>query len=459
MANLPNKKKICSLAGSVDNNFAFFLFSLNVLKLFMRKILIAFIILVSINTNAQNNNNQKLKVFLDCTQSWLCDFDYVRTEITVVDFVRDRFLADVHVIVNTNFTSAGGSQQVLSFLGLKNFSGLNDSLTLFNEPTATDQIRRASLVKYLKLGLTRYVARTGLAENIDISYKGLTNDTTSTTGNQVKKDPWRYWIFALGASGFFDGDQNYSSNNINSFVNADKETEELRMNFSLRYGLNRNRFQISPTDKLTVNLYRYNGSFSIAKKWGEHWAGGLESEYRKDVFSNIDNRLSVRPRVEYSFTPYKKFNTDRVIAQYIIGPEWSDYDTTTIYLQTSEFRIRQDLNLISSFTKPWGTINVGAFWSNYVHNFNLYNFSISGSVNWNIFKGFQFGVGGQYSLVRDQIFLPNTTATRDDLLTRRRALATGYSYFFGVGFSYRFGSIFNNQVHPTFRGLNWGLNF
>jgi len=425
----------------------------------MRKILLSALLLCCISGFAQNQS-LRLKVFLDCTQGWLCDYDYVRSEIKYVDFVRDRFLADVHVIVNTNFTSAGGSQQVLGFLGLKNYSGLNDSLTLFNEPTATDQMRRETLVKYLKLGLTRYVARTALAESIAISYQGAPSDTATTNNdNPVKADPWKYWIFSLGASGFFDGDQNYSSHNINSFVNADKETEKLRINFSVRYGLNRNRFQISPTEKLTINLYRYNGSFSLAKKWDEHWAGGIESEYRKDVFSNIDNRLLVRPRIEYSFTPYKKFNTDRVIAQYMVGPEWSDYDTTTIYLQTKEMRMRQDLNVISSFTKPWGTVNVGAFWSNYMHNFGLYNFSVSGSVNWNIFKGLQFAVGGQYSLVRDQIFLPNISATRDDLLTRRRALATGYSYFVGVGFSYRFGSMFNNQVHPTFRGLNWGLSF
>ena len=39
-----------------------------------------------------------LRLFLDCETSG-CDFDYFRTKITWVDYVRDRTAADVHVLV------------------------------------------------------------------------------------------------------------------------------------------------------------------------------------------------------------------------------------------------------------------------------------------------------------------------------------------------------------------------
>ena len=39
--------------------------------------------------------SQQLRVFLECGP---CDFDFVRTEIAYVDWMRDRQDADVHVI-------------------------------------------------------------------------------------------------------------------------------------------------------------------------------------------------------------------------------------------------------------------------------------------------------------------------------------------------------------------------
>ena len=50
-----------------------------------------------------------LNVFLDCERMF-CDFDYFRTEMTWVSWVRDRAVADVHVLVSTQETGAGGSE-------------------------------------------------------------------------------------------------------------------------------------------------------------------------------------------------------------------------------------------------------------------------------------------------------------------------------------------------------------
>ena len=57
--------------------------------------------------------NAKTKVFIECSNSWLCDFDYLRTQLGMVDFVRDRFIADVHVQVNTQYTSSGSEQNTV----------------------------------------------------------------------------------------------------------------------------------------------------------------------------------------------------------------------------------------------------------------------------------------------------------------------------------------------------------
>ncbi|MDH4271506.1 MAG: hypothetical protein OEW18_05965, partial [Candidatus Aminicenantes bacterium] len=44
------------------------------------------------------------KIYIDC--DW-CDFDYVKTEITFVNYVRDRKEAQVHVLINIQPTGSG----------------------------------------------------------------------------------------------------------------------------------------------------------------------------------------------------------------------------------------------------------------------------------------------------------------------------------------------------------------
>src|SRR5258705_6267984 len=55
----------------------------------------------------------KLRVFLDCN---FCDFDFMRTEISFVDYVRDRQDAQIHILVTDQATGGGGVLVTAHFL-------------------------------------------------------------------------------------------------------------------------------------------------------------------------------------------------------------------------------------------------------------------------------------------------------------------------------------------------------
>src|SRR5437763_16964138 len=82
-----------------------------------------------------------LRVFLDCPDTF-CDFDYYRTEITFVNWVRDRQFAQVHILVTTQRT--GGAQEyTLACIGLERFAGTVDTLPWDSRASDThDDIRR-----------------------------------------------------------------------------------------------------------------------------------------------------------------------------------------------------------------------------------------------------------------------------------------------------------------------------
>ncbi len=413
------------------------------------------IVLTFISSSAQPTQKEKVKVFLDCTQSWLCDFDYVRSQMKMVDFVRDRFSADVHVLVNTQSSSSGGTRATVNFIGQGQFQKLNDTLTYFNDPTTTQDEQRKKLVQYLSLGLVPFVSKTIAADKLQVTF----TDTSGPDSTTKTKDPWNYWVFQFSANGSVNGSQNYKSGYFNAGVSADKETEDWKINLS--GSINRDVQTIIDQNN-NVNKFtrkEYYGNAQVAKSINSHWSYGISASYNNSLFSNLRGSYSLKPKLEYSLFPYSAFNTQRVIVQYMIGGVYNHYYDTTIYFKTTESQVQQNLNLIASFTKPWGSINVGVFYSNYFDDFVKNNLSFNGAISWRIVKGLNFAVWGNYGLIHDQINFRKGNISRDDLLVRNKELLSSYQYSMGIGFSYRFGSVLNSIVNPRFKGLSYSINF
>lgn len=421
----------------------------------MKKILqVLFLLLIAQLSLAQSN--VKTKVFIECSRTWLCDFDYLRTELSMVDFVRDRFIADVHVQVNTQFTSSGSEQNTLVFKGQNTFLHQDDTLTYYNASTLSDDEKRKKMVKSVTLGLIKYISHTEAANNIIITYNKPAD--TDTVNVNKQKDPWNYWIMSLGASGYFEGDANYKTQSIYSYIYADRETEKTKTNIGLSYNYRRNEFIVSDQETVVKENPQTNGYINFINKINQHWGYGIFTSYLKSEYSNYDIKLSLIPKVEYDVFKYKQFNTQRLVINYGLGVQYNNYKDTTIFYKTEETLFVQNAAIISSFTKPWGSINIGAYYNSYLYDLSKFSLSFSGAVNWNIFKGFKFGIGGSYDITRNLIQLSKAGATRDEVLLQQRQLNSQYSYFFGVGISYQFGSKFNNFINPAFKGLNWSLN-
>ena len=419
-----------------------------------KAIQVLFLLLIAQLSFAQPN--PKTKVFIECTRSWLCDFDYLRTELSMVDFVRDRFIAEVHVQIKTQYTSSDSEQNTIVFKGQNSFLNQDDTLAYFNGSALSDDEKRKKMVKIVILGLIKYISHTEAANNIVITYNKPAD--SDSLNSKKQKDPWNYWIMSLGSSGSFDGDANYKSQSIYSYIYADRETDKTKTNIGLSYNYRKNEFVISDEETVVKENPQTRGYINYIDKINEHWGYGIFTSYLKSEYSNYDIKLSVIPKVEYDVFKYKQFNSQRLVISYGAGLQYNNYKDTTLFYKTEETLLMQNAAVISSFTKPWGSINVGAFYNSYLNDLTKFSLSFSGSVNWNIFKGFKFGIGGSYDITRNLIQLSKEGASRDEVLLQQKQLNSQYSYFFGVGISYQFGSKFNNFINPAFKGLNWNLN-
>lgn len=107
-------------------------------------------------------------VYIDCNR---CDFDYIRTKLTFVNYVRDPEQADIHVFVTDVSTAGGGREYQFSFIGRHAFAGTEYTLKHHLDHNLTSEEKRSHLTEFLKLGLTSFALQTPMASRFKVKYK------------------------------------------------------------------------------------------------------------------------------------------------------------------------------------------------------------------------------------------------------------------------------------------------
>src|ERR1043165_773346 len=79
---------------------------------------------------------EAIRVFLDCNA--FCDTEFIKREITYVNWVRDRADADVHLIITSQSTGGGGQEFPLRYLGLRASRGPDDEIKFSPRQSDTD---------------------------------------------------------------------------------------------------------------------------------------------------------------------------------------------------------------------------------------------------------------------------------------------------------------------------------
>ena len=383
-------------------------------------------------------------VYLDCERR-TCDFEYIKTEITFVNYVLDRQSADVQIIVTRQQTGSGGAEYTLAFMGLKRNAGKDATLKYFSKPTDTEDQFRKGLVNVLKQGLIPYVYDTPLAEFISISY-AQKKDYRPTP----KSDPWHYWVFGVGVRGsgeFEDQAQRYSYQ-VN--LSANRTTEAMKFRLYAGTNFNHRRYEIPDEEPIISDSKRKNASLSVFKSIDGHWSWGGGTSLYSSTYDNARLYASIGPSVEYNIFPYAEATRRELRLQYRINFTLRDYYEVTIFGKEKENLFSQALQIVLEIKEPWGSIGASVQGSTFVPDLKYNNLRADLGVYINLFRGFSFNIGGRYSRIRDQLSLPGREYSPEEILLELKRLATGYDLSFEIGVNYRFGSIYSNVVNPRF---------
>jgi len=408
---------------------------------------------------ARAAQDSALRVFLDCPNSF-SDFDYYRTEITFVNWVRERTFAQLHLLITSQSTGSG-REYTLTFIGLERFAGAQDTLRYLSHSTDTDDDIRKGLGRTMRLGLVRFASKTSLGERIEVSYSA-----PAQAAAQVK-DNWNYWVFNVRVNSNFYGEHSYKNTYMSGGLSASRITDAWKINLSTNQTYQQNDFLVPVYDStntliredLSRNITRsYGGDLLVVRSMGPHWSAGALGSVFSSTYSNQDITLKFGPAVEFNIFPYSQSTRKLLALRYNLSLASFNYRDTTIFNRLSEVRATQSLTVSLDVKQPWGSAGLSVEASNYLYDFSKNHLQIFGNGSFRLFKGLSFDFFSFVNLIHDQLSIQKGGATEQQVLLRRRQLATSYSYQGFVGLRYTFGSKFANVVNPRF-GSGGGFFF
>jgi hypothetical protein len=421
-----------------------------------RKIASAAILALSlffqVNTYAQNQADTLRKgapkIFIDCEN---CDMNYTRLQIPYVNYVRDVKEAQVYVLVTSQDAGSGGTQFTITFQGQREFIGMNDTLVYTSNPDETETIIREKKTNLMKMGLMRYVARTPVFSEIEITHN-------SELVQEQVIDKWNNWVFELSIEPVFQSEEANKQVFLRNSINISKVTEDIKLQVEMDQFYSREKFiEYVNTDSAKTETYITNERILdnlFVRSLGDHWSAGFKLALGSSTVENYEFATEVLPSIEYDIYPYSEATHRQLRILYGAGIRYNKYIESSVYNKTKETLYKQALNIAFQVQKKWGSINLSLEGSNYLHDFSKNRIELNTEITLRIFKGLSLRVDGGVAHITDQINLRKGNISEAERLLKLTEIATKYRLEGGIEITYTFGSIYNNIVNPRFGGGN-----
>ena len=385
---------------------------------------------------------EALRVFVDCFQ---CDFDHFRREVEFVSYVRDRAVAQLHVLVTSQNTGGGGTEHTFFFIGQQNFAGREDTLRWVAPQNATEDEERAGMTRTFALGLVPFAARTAAGRDLAVSYEPERQEAPAVAAAQ---DPWNLWVFRTRLGGSFEGESRSSSWSLDGSLSASRTTDVLKLDFRASLDYSEDRFELSDSTEFVSTTRDWEFEGLAVWSVGTHWSAGLNTELRSETRLNHRFAATTAPALEYSLFPYSESTRRQITVLYTVGPSFFDYQEITLFDQLRETRMEQQLEVSAEFQQPWGDVDGSIEWANFMSDFAQHRIDLNGGIEVRLFRGFNVDVRGNVARIKNQIYVPREDIPDEEILLRRRELGTDFEYELELGLSFTFGSVFNNVVNP-----------
>ncbi len=372
-------------------------------------------------------------IFLD---GYSPDIDYVRTEIQFVNFVRDKFEADIHVIITELPTASGGTEYTYNFIGQRKYSAVNDTIKYYSQSTATPDEIRKGFTNALKAGILRFMIGTPYMDHITIGY-----DLKAMP--EAPRDKWDYWTFLIAPSFRYSTNNDWEiqkNSNSRIYLSANRITDASKTGVSLDANYNDDRsamyYDYGPPANYYSSLFYTAGSRVFS--FGDHFSAGAFGSVSYQKYggaahtSNLSNQIG--PQIEYDVFPYYEFTRRRFYIDYSV---FVNYYRTRYFSDVSDhtnsrWHYSEELSANYIIKQPWGSFSAGIAFSNNLEKLVDNQLSWSASVYYRLIEGLNLSL--------------SANGTRHEYVHNYQHMRYSNTVMFGINYS--FGNIYSNVVNP-----------
>lgn len=402
-------------------------------------ITLLFVSLLAFTLSAQEKTDA-LRLYIDCS---FCSQDHLRQHLPYLEYVRSRQLADLHLIASQWPTAARGKEVQYELIGQGHFAGMNDSLKFILPLGSSENEQNEQLAAKLEAALLPFLARTSYRQYLSFSYQPEAKEEAAPS------DPWRNWVFTLSASGRYRKEASYRSSHLRSTALIRKVTPEIRLQSYNFLGWDESLFQTEGGQVRSISRELYSSNVAI-KSISDHWSYGGEVEFRSSWFENLRFQCRYWAALEYNLFPYSESSRRQLRFTSELGYDRRHYNDTTIYNKIREGFVACELQLALELKEQWGEASSYIEVISFLNEPSRHQFNLWAGLSLNLFQGLTLDLSCDLSFIRNQVGLPRSGLAKEEVLLQQRQQATNFRLATSLGFSYTFGSIYNNVVNPRF---------
>ena len=259
-------------------------------------------------------------------------------------------------------------------------------------------------------------------------------------------DPWDFWIFNFDIGGGMNAEESVKGYSIVSAIDADRVTEEWKIKNSFELIYEEERF-LNDDEKLTSTLRTWEASSEVINSLSTKWSVGIFGELYSTTYKNIELGYSISPGIEYNIYPWPESERRLITFGYHVGFQQLAYREVTIYNKFRQSLWYQALIMEVQMAQPWGEIDLKVEGRQYPELKDNYSIQVDAEISLRLSSAWGIVLETKYESIHDQIYLPRGDASIDEVLLKRRQLATTYDLMATFGLRFTFGSIYNNVIN------------
>jgi hypothetical protein len=313
------------------------------------------------------------------------------------------------------------------------------------------------VLEKLKLGLIPYLLNTDLANSVSVEF----NAPTIAGDNQEapESDPWNSWVFRSEVGTNMENEDSRRLEEYWGSFSANRVTDEWRMGVGVDHNQKNRRFILEDESELNDDTTRTSLTGAIIKSVSDHWSLGIGASNQKSTYRNLNQGSRLAAAAEYNLFPYRLSAEKALTLGYFVGATEYQYEQITVFGLLEETRMDHGLFAEFDIDQTWGDISVGLRSAQMLDDTSLYRVSLGGNLSYRVTRGLSVSLWGESSLIKDQFYLADTTASTSDILLGSAALNTDTETRLGVRLRYTFGSVYNSVVNNRIQGSSFARIF